>query len=143
MLIAGHGRLRAAKQLGLREVPTITLAGPSEVQKKALRLADNKIALNAGWDLEILQLEMAEIGSLESSSTCRSPALPQVEIDVILKATNDPDGELIPAVPMEPRTADYGDRPIDPDVAVPVEPGALCEGRDPGLEQALALVSGE
>jgi carboxyl-terminal processing protease len=42
-----------------------------------------------------------------------------------------------------PDGADYGDRPIDPDVAVPVEPGALCEGRDPGLEQALALVSGE
>lgn len=58
VLIAGHGRLRAAKELGLAEVPTITLADLTEAQKKALRLADNKIALNAGWDLEILKLEI-------------------------------------------------------------------------------------
>ena len=50
-IIAGHGRLRAARELGLAEVPVIELAGLSEAQKKALRLADNKIALNAGWDL--------------------------------------------------------------------------------------------
>ena len=60
-LIAGHGRLRAAKELGLAEVPVIELAGLSEAQKKALRLADNKIALNAGWDLEILKLELAPV----------------------------------------------------------------------------------
>lgn len=47
-LIAGHGRLRAAREMGLAEVPVITLEGLSEGQKKALRLADNKIALNAG-----------------------------------------------------------------------------------------------
>ncbi|WP_394270330.1 ParB/Srx family N-terminal domain-containing protein [Qipengyuania sp.] len=47
-LIAGHGRLRAAKELGLAEVPVITLAGLTDTEKKALRLADNKIALNAG-----------------------------------------------------------------------------------------------
>src|SRR6476469_5947405 len=64
VLIAGHGRLRAAQELGLAEVPSITLGGLSEAQKKALRLADNKIALNAGWDLEILRLELAELGSL-------------------------------------------------------------------------------
>lgn len=48
VLIAGHGRLRAAKEIGLPTVPTIELAGLSEAQKKVLRLADNKIALNAG-----------------------------------------------------------------------------------------------
>ena len=63
VLIAGHGRLRAAKEIGLPTVPVIELAGLTEAQKKALRLADNKIALNAGWDLEILKLELAEIGS--------------------------------------------------------------------------------
>src|SRR5690242_7771258 len=46
-IIAGHGRLLAAKALGLTEVPTITLAGLSEAQKRALRIADNKIALGA------------------------------------------------------------------------------------------------
>jgi len=65
VLIAGHGRLQAAKELGLASVPTIELLGLSEPQKKALRLADNKIALNAGWDLEILKLELAEIATLE------------------------------------------------------------------------------
>src|SRR5258705_9256206 len=57
--IAGHGRLQAARAMGLAELPVITLSGLSETQKRALRIADNKIALNAGWDLEILQLESA------------------------------------------------------------------------------------
>src|SRR4051812_31483193 len=65
VLIAGHGRLRAAREVGLAEVPTIELTGLSEAQKKALRLADNKIALNAGWDVEILRLELDEIGTLD------------------------------------------------------------------------------
>jgi ParB-like chromosome segregation protein Spo0J len=58
-LIAGHGRLLAAKAMGLETVPVIDLEGLSETQKRALRLADNKIALNAGWDMEILQGELA------------------------------------------------------------------------------------
>ena len=49
-IIAGHGRLQAARLMGLGEVPVITLSGLSETQKRALRIADNKIALNAGWD---------------------------------------------------------------------------------------------
>ena len=48
VLIAGHGRLRAAKELGVETIPTIQLEGLSEAQKKALRLADNKIALKCG-----------------------------------------------------------------------------------------------
>src|SRR5215210_2305704 len=65
VLIAGHGRLRAAREIGLARVPTIELTGLSDAQKKALRLADNKIALNAGWDAEVLRLELQEIGTLE------------------------------------------------------------------------------
>lgn len=104
VLVAGHGRLRAAKELGLAEVPTITLEGLSEAQKKALRLADNKIALNAGWDVEILQLELAEIGTLDVDFDLSLTGFASGEIDVILKAANDPDEEIIPAVPAEPRT---------------------------------------
>src|SRR5258708_19523833 len=63
-IIAGHGRLQAARAMGFAEVPTITLSGLSEIQKRALRIADNKIALNAGWDLEILQLYLTELPSL-------------------------------------------------------------------------------
>src|ERR1700721_3851401 len=64
-IIAGHGRLQAARALGLTEVPTIVLPGLSETQKPPLRIADNKIALNAGWDLEILQLELGELASID------------------------------------------------------------------------------
>lgn len=60
-LIAGHGRTEAAKSLGMKEVPAIRLVGLSETQKKALRIADNQIALNAGWDEELLSLELEEI----------------------------------------------------------------------------------
>src|SRR6202163_5077261 len=63
-IIAGHGRLQAARAMGLTEVPIITLSGLSEVQKRALRIADNKIALNASWDLEILKLDVSELGAL-------------------------------------------------------------------------------
>ena len=63
-IIAGHGRLQAARLMGIAEVPVITLSGLSETQKRTLRIADNKIALNAGWDLEILQQEFGELASL-------------------------------------------------------------------------------
>lgn len=56
-IIAGHGRLQAAKLLKLNEVPTIQLKDLSEAQKKAYIIADNKLALNAGWDNEILKIE--------------------------------------------------------------------------------------
>src|SRR6195256_6905626 len=52
-VVAGHGRLAAARQLGLTEVPVILLRGLTEVQRRQLVLADNRIALNAGWDLEV------------------------------------------------------------------------------------------
>src|SRR6266480_5299201 len=64
-VIAGHGRLRAAKSMGLAEVPTIELVGLSEAQKRALRLADNNIALNAGWDLDLLKEQLGEISPLD------------------------------------------------------------------------------
>jgi DNA modification methylase len=104
VLIAGHGRLRAAREIGLSDVPTIELAGLTEAQKKALRLADNKIALSAGWDIEILRLELEEISSLDVDFDLSLTGFAGGEIDMVLKAANDPDDEVIPAVPVEPRT---------------------------------------
>lgn len=63
-LIAGHGRLAAARLLGLKEVPVITLTGLTEIQQRQLMLADNRLALNAGWDLELLRLELQDLSSL-------------------------------------------------------------------------------
>jgi len=60
-VIAGHGRLAAARLLGLAEVPVMPLRGLSEVQRRQLMLADNRIALNAGWDAEMLNLELKEL----------------------------------------------------------------------------------
>jgi ParB-like nuclease domain/DNA methylase len=103
-LIAGHGRLLAAKELGLAEVPVITLAGLSEAQKKVLRLADNKIALNAGWDIEILKLELADLSLPEFDIDLSLTGFASGEIDVVLGSRPDPDDEVIPAVPTNPRT---------------------------------------
>lgn len=57
-IIAGHGRLMAANKLKMAEVPCIVLEGLTEAQKKAYVIADNKLALNAGWDEELLKLEI-------------------------------------------------------------------------------------
>ena len=71
-LIAGHGRLEAVKQLNkvdfkdepILELPAIVVKGLSDSQKKALIIADNQIALNAGWDYEVLALELKELESV-------------------------------------------------------------------------------
>jgi DNA modification methylase len=63
-IIAGHGRVLAARKLGLERVPVIELAHMSEAQKRAYVLADNQLALNAGWDDELLRLELADLSEL-------------------------------------------------------------------------------
>src|SRR6266508_2498449 len=63
-IVAGHGRLAAARQLGLADVPVILLKGLSELQRRQLMLADNRIALNAGWDPEMLHLELKDLAAL-------------------------------------------------------------------------------
>ena len=64
-IIAGHGRLLAAQKLGLKEVPCITAVGWSDAQKKAYVIADNKLALNAGWDNDMLAVEFGELKELD------------------------------------------------------------------------------
>lgn len=61
-IIAGHGRLMAARKLGMTEVPAIVLDHLTDAQKRALVIADNKLALNAGWDMELLSSEIAGLG---------------------------------------------------------------------------------
>lgn len=65
MLIAGHGRVMAAKKLGLDTVPAIRLGYLTDQQKRAYVIADNKLALNAGWDDEMLALELSELQDLD------------------------------------------------------------------------------
>jgi hypothetical protein len=85
VIIAGHGRYDAAVLLGLQEVPVIRVEGLSEAKRRALALADNKIAENAGWDRELLATELPElediliVEGLDLSITGFAP----VEIDQI------------------------------------------------------------
>ncbi|CAB4133821.1 ParB/Sulfiredoxin [uncultured Caudovirales phage] len=68
-IIAGHGRLLAAQKLNEKEVPTIELKDLTEAQKKAYVIADNKLALNAGWDDEVLKLELEGMSDAELALT--------------------------------------------------------------------------
>ena len=103
-VIAGHGRLLAAKAMALPEVPSIVLEALSDTQKRALRLADNKIALNAGWDTDLLKLELGELAVLDVDFDLSATGFSTGEIDVALKGSPDPDDAAIPAVPKTPRT---------------------------------------
>jgi ParB-like chromosome segregation protein Spo0J len=64
-VIAGHGRIEAARQLGLRQVPTICLSHMSDAEKRAYRIADNRLAELAGWDEDILRIEFVELEAVD------------------------------------------------------------------------------
>lgn len=102
-IIAGDLRRRVATVLGLAEVPVIVIEGLSEPQKRALRLADNKIALGAGWDEELLRIELLELSQPELEFDLELTGFTTGEIDVRLNDEVDPDDEVIPAVPATPR----------------------------------------
>ena len=89
-IIAGHGRLQAAQRLGESEVPTITLTGLSEAQKRAYVIADNKLALNAGWDNEMLAVEIADL--LEDGFDLGLTGFDGDEINSLLADGNKTDG---------------------------------------------------
>lgn len=103
-IIAGHGRLMAAQRLGLKDVPTITLEGLSEAQKKAYILADNKMALNAGWDDDLLKIEIGSL--LEMDFDPSLTGFSSDELDDILGQDDPPPGltdeDDVPDVPEIP-----------------------------------------
>jgi DNA modification methylase len=92
-VIAGHGRLAAARMLGLAEVPTLCLDWLSEDQKRAYVIADNRLAEKAGWDRELLALELGELGSLDIDLTLTGFELEEIEliIDAGEKPAKDDD----------------------------------------------------
>lgn len=104
-IIAGHGRLAAARKLGMSEIPVIELAHLTDTQKKALILADNKLALNAGWDNEMLAIELQEL-ELEGFDLDLTGFDPD-EISA-LKPVEGTEGltddDAVPETPEEPKT---------------------------------------
>ena len=112
-IIAGHGRLEAAVRLGLAAVPVIRVDYLSGSEKRALMLADNKIALNAGWDMEILADELAELSSEQVDLDIDLTGFEMGEIDVILGSVErerDEEPETAPLPdPALPGISRYGD----------------------------------
>jgi ParB-like chromosome segregation protein Spo0J len=99
VLIAGHGRVMAARQLGIASVPAIRLGHPSEAQARALRLADNQIALNSGWDETLLAAEIARIRH-EAVVDLDVLGFSGMELDRLLAAAEDGfDGDADEAPP--------------------------------------------
>jgi site-specific DNA-methyltransferase (adenine-specific) len=105
-IIAGHGRLLAAQKLGLDKVPTIDCSDMTASQKKAYIIADNKLAMNAGWDNEFLTLELKDLENegFDLSLT----GFDDKELDALLNVIEGTEGltdeDDVPDTPIEPKT---------------------------------------
>ncbi len=108
-VIAGHGRLEAAKRLRLETVPTIRLSDLSGAQKRAYILADNKLAENAGWDTELLAIELQFLVNTDLEFDVTVTGFEMGEIDILLDADNDDDPETVPAPEAGPPVSRAGD----------------------------------
>lgn len=95
-IIAGHGRVEAAKLIGLPTVPTLRLSHLSAEERRAYVLADNKLALNAGWDQEILAIELQALIDLDFDVALTGFSL--AEVDFTLDAARERDAEAPPGV---------------------------------------------
>lgn len=104
-IIAGHGRLMAARKLGYDEVPTIELGHLTSAQKKAYVIADNQLALNAGWDTDLLMLELQELKDCDFDLDLLG--FDPKELDKLLEPEQIEgltDEDAVPDVPDEPKT---------------------------------------
>jgi DNA modification methylase len=111
-ILSGHGRVLAAQKLGLKRIPTIDLSGLTEAQRRAYILAANRLALDAGWDEELLAIELSDLSGL----------------DVDLSVTGFTDEEIEEALQSDGLTADDEDAAdeipeADPAAAVKTKPG--------------------
>ncbi|KKK69424.1 hypothetical protein LCGC14_2934160, partial [marine sediment metagenome] len=88
-IIAGHGRVLAALKLGMAKVPCIELAHLSEAQRRAYAIADNKIALNAGWDEELLAAELVDLEALGFDLDLTGFGVDEIEALVASQAANE------------------------------------------------------
>ena len=108
-IIAGHGRVAAARLLGRKTVPTLSLSHLSDAERRAYVLADNKLAMNAGWDKEILAIELQALVDLEFDVELTGFSLAEVDLaideanEASIKGPLEPE-DAVPAVTGEPVT---------------------------------------
>ena len=138
-VIAGHGRLLAARQLGMETIPTIELAHLTEAQKRAYVIADNRLALSAGWDDEMLRLELGEL-RLDGFDLALT-GFEIAEIDALFATPTDglTDPDEVPEPPATPATR-RGDlwllgkhRQLCGDSTVPADVTRLMQGERASL----------
>jgi len=91
-IVAGHGRLAAAKLLGLETVPTLRLSHLNEAERRAYVITDNKLALNAGWDREMLAIEFQGLVDLDFEIELTGFSLAEVDIVLDEARESGPDG---------------------------------------------------
>ena len=105
-IIAGHGRLMAARKLGMTKVPVIELKDMTEAQKKAYVIADNRLALNAGWDNSMLTIELQDLEDEGFDLTLTG--FDKDELDALLNPIVETEGltdeDSVPDIPKEPKT---------------------------------------
>jgi site-specific DNA-methyltransferase (adenine-specific) len=105
-IIAGHGRLMAARKLGMTKVPVIELKDMTEAQKKAYVIADNRLALNAGWDNSMLTIELQDLE--DEGFDLSLTGFDDSELDALLNPITETEGltdeDAVPDVPEEPKT---------------------------------------
>jgi DNA modification methylase len=172
-IIAGHGRLLGAKALGMTAVPTIVLSGLRPEDKRALRLADNRIALNSGWDTELLRVELADLSSMDLSFDLELTGFSAPELDIAVTKAKPPIEEeapgLLPAVPVTqpgdiwilgPHRVGCGDCRdglieqvmngsladaafLDPPYNIKISGFAVAKGRHPDFQMAVGEMSAQ
>jgi DNA modification methylase len=104
-IIAGHGRTLAAQRLKMKEVPVMVAKGWSDAKKRAYVLADNKLAMNAGWDNEMLALELGEIGELGFDLDMTGFTAEEIEALTPVEITDGLiDEDEVPEIPKQPVT---------------------------------------
>ncbi|MEH2709886.1 DNA modification methylase [Bradyrhizobium elkanii] len=114
-IIAGHGRLEAAKQIGLSEVPTVRLSQMSEAEIRAYVIADNKLAENAGWDRKLLALEFRYLSDLD------------IDLDLTLTGFELPDIDILIEELSSASIGDGADTIIEPSGPAVTRPGDIWQ----------------
>jgi ParB-like chromosome segregation protein Spo0J len=113
-ILAGHGRIEAAKSLGMARIPCVRLSDMTTAQKRAYAIADNKLALNAGWDEELLTIELQELSACDLDFDIEITGFSTAEIDGLVDSLKpqeqgDPADDELPALGEGPPVSRLGD----------------------------------